>query len=58
MLYVVVKCCKWNVHLTNIFRLAHPRTSFAASFRDVEWAKNGEVVMRKYEVTGDVIEFR
>ena len=41
-----------------IFGLAHPRTSLAAPFRDVEWAKNGEVVMRKYEVTGDVIEFR
>ena len=57
-MYVVVKFCKWNVHLTNMFRLAHPRTSLAAAFRDVEWAKNGEVAMSKYEVTGDVIEFR
>jgi hypothetical protein len=50
-LYVVVKCCKWDVHPANIFRLAHPRTSLAAPFRDVEWAKNREVVMSKYEVT-------
>ena len=41
-----------------IFGLAHPRTSLAAPSGDVEWAKNGEIVMSKYEVVGDVNEFR